>query len=59
MGVKQLGLTSYKLTTAKKTTRRETFLAGMEVVVPGECNPHSPPVSLHGHGGFSRLRRSA
>ena len=58
MGVKQLGLTGNKLTTAKKTTRREHFLAGI-AVVPNECNPQSPPVSRHGHGGFSRLRHSA
>jgi IS5 family transposase len=31
---KQLGFSDYVLTTAKKQTKREKFLAEMEVVVP-------------------------
>lgn len=34
MGSKQLGFSDYELTTAKKQTKREKFLAEMEVVVP-------------------------
>jgi hypothetical protein len=34
MGGKQLGFGDYEQTTAKKRTRRERFLAEMEVVVP-------------------------
>jgi IS5 family transposase len=34
MGSKQLGFGDYEQTTAKKRTRRERFLAEMEVVVP-------------------------
>jgi len=34
MGGKQLGFSDYELTTAKKQTKREKFLAEMEVVVP-------------------------
>ncbi len=34
MGGKQLGFTDDELSTAKKRTKRETFLAEMEVVVP-------------------------
>jgi IS5 family transposase len=33
MGRKQLGFTDYELTTAKKRTKLETFLAEMEEVV--------------------------
>ncbi len=34
MGGKQLDFSEYELTTAKKQTKRERFLSGMEVVVP-------------------------
>ena len=34
MGGKQLGFSDYELTTAKKQTKREKFLAEMESVVP-------------------------
>jgi IS5 family transposase len=34
MGGKQLGFGDYEQTTAKKRTKREKFLAGMEKVVP-------------------------
>ena len=34
MGGKQLGFSDYALTTAKKRTKREKFLAEMELVVP-------------------------
>ena len=34
MGGKQLGFTDYELTTAKKRTKREKFLAEMDAVVP-------------------------
>ena len=37
MGVKQLGCTDYKLTTAKKQTKRQEFLSEMEVVVPWQA----------------------
>ena len=35
MGGKQLGFSDYELTTAKKQTKREKFLAEMEAVVWG------------------------
>jgi IS5 family transposase len=34
MGGRQLGFSDYEQTTAKKQTKREKFLAEMEVVVP-------------------------
>ena len=34
MGLKQLGFFDFEQTTAKKQTRRENFLAEMEVVFP-------------------------
>jgi IS5 family transposase len=34
MGGKQLGLTDFQLTTAKKRTKREKFLAEMVAAVP-------------------------
>jgi transposase, IS5 family len=34
MGGKQLGFGDYEQSTAKKRTKREKFLAGMEKVVP-------------------------
>jgi IS5 family transposase len=34
MGGRQLGFSDYELTTAKKQTKREKFLAEMEAVVP-------------------------
>jgi hypothetical protein len=37
MGGKQLGSTDYELTTAKKYTKREKFLAVMEAVVPWQA----------------------
>jgi IS5 family transposase len=37
MGGKQLGFTDYELTTAKKRTKREKFLAEMEAVVPWQA----------------------
>ena len=37
MGGKQLGFTDYELTTAKKRTMREKFLAEMEAVVPWQA----------------------
>ena len=44
MGGKQLGFSDYELTTAKKQTKREKFLAEMEVVVPWQAliEPHYP-----------------
>ena len=36
MGGRQLGFSDYEQTTAKKQTKREKFLAEMEVVVPWE-----------------------
>ncbi len=37
MGGKQLGFSDYELTTAKKQTKRETFLSEMEVLVPRQA----------------------
>jgi hypothetical protein len=34
---KQLGFSDYEFTTAKKQTKREKFLAEMEVVPSAEC----------------------
>ena len=53
MGGKQLGFGDYEQTTAKKRTRRERFLAEMEVVVPwkaliGLIEPHYPKTSSKG-----------
>jgi len=47
MGGKQLGLSDYELTTAKKQTKREKFLSEMDVVVPWQAlialiEPHYP-----------------
>ena len=47
IGGKQLGFSDYELTTAKKQTKREKFLAEMEVVVPWAAlialiEPHYP-----------------
>ena len=39
MGGKQLGFSDDELTTAKKQTKREKFLAEMEVVVPWQPPP--------------------
>ena len=48
MGGKQLGFSDDELTTARKQTKREKFLAEMEVVVPWAAlialiEPHSRP----------------
>ena len=53
MGGKQLGFTDYELTTAKKQTKREKFLAEMETVVPWQAlialiEPHYPKASKKG-----------
>jgi IS5 family transposase len=50
---KQLGFSDYELTTAKKQTKREEFLAEMEVVVPWSAlidliKPHDPKASKKG-----------
>jgi IS5 family transposase len=47
MGGKQLGFSDYELTTAKKQTKREKFLAEMEAVVPCQAlidliEPYNP-----------------
>ena len=44
MGGKQLGFSDYQLTTAKKQTKRETFLSEREAVVPWQelIEPHYP-----------------
>ena len=44
MGGKQLGFSDYKLTTAKKQTKREKFLSEMEVVLL--CPPEPEPKLL-------------
>ena len=53
IGGKQLGFTDYELTTAKQQTKREKFLAEMEVVVPWQLlidliDPHHPKASKKG-----------
>ena len=53
MGGKQLGFSDYELTTAKKQTKREKFLAEMEAVVPWAVlidliEPHYPKASKKG-----------
>jgi IS5 family transposase len=53
MGGKQLGFSDYEQTTAKKQTKREKFLAEMEVVVPWDAlisliEPHYPKTSKKG-----------
>jgi len=53
MGGKQLGFSDYELTTAKKQTKREKFLAEMDSVVPWTAlisliEPHYPKASKKG-----------
>ena len=53
MGGKRLGFSDYEQTTAKRQTKREKFLAEMEVVVPwdaliGLIEPHYPKTSKKG-----------
>ena len=53
MGGKQLGFSDDELTTARKQTKREKFLAEMEVVVPWAAlialiEPHYPKASKKG-----------
>ena len=53
MGGKQLGFSDYELTTAKKQTKREKFLAEMEAVVPWQAlidliEPHYHKASKKG-----------
>ena len=53
MGSKQLGFSDYELSTAKKQTKRERFLAEMEAVVPWQAlidliEPHYPKASKKG-----------
>ena len=53
MGSKQLGFGDYEQTTAKKRTRRERFLAEMQVVVPWKAlidliEPHYPKATSKG-----------
>jgi len=53
MGGKQLGFSDYEITTAKKQTKRETFLSEMEVVVPWQAlieliEPHYPKANKKG-----------
>ena len=53
MGGKQLGFSDYELTTAKKQTKREKFLAEMEAVVPRPAlialiEPYYPKASKKG-----------
>jgi hypothetical protein len=53
MGGRQLGLTDYEQSTAKKRTRREKFLAEMEKVVPWQglvelIEPHYPKTGEKG-----------
>lgn len=53
MGGKQLGFSDYEITTAKKRTKREKFLAEMDAVVPWQSlialiEPHYPRTSSKG-----------
>ena len=53
MGGKQLGFGDYELTTVKKRTKREKFLAEMDAVVPWQAlialiEPHYPKTSSKG-----------
>jgi len=53
MGGKQLGFSDYEITTAKKQTKLEMFLAEMKVVVPWRARielikPHYPKTSKKG-----------
>ena len=53
MGSKQLGFGDYEQTTAKKRTRRERFLAEIEVAVPWKAlidliEPHYPKATSKG-----------
>ena len=53
MGGKQLGFTDYEQSTAKKRTKREKFLAEMEIVVPWQAlveliEPHYPKTGSKG-----------
>ena len=53
MGSKQLGLSDYEQSTAKKRTKRERFLSEMEAVVPWQelldlIEPHYPKTSSKG-----------
>ena len=53
MGGRQLGFADYELSTAKKRTKREKFLAEMEAVVPWQAlinliEPHYPKASKKG-----------
>jgi|694.fasta_scaffold26929_1 hypothetical protein len=61
MGGKQLGFSDYELTTAKKRTKREKFLAEMETVVPWQAlldliEPHYPKTSKKGGRPQGRLK---
>jgi transposase, IS5 family len=53
MGSKQLGFSDYELSTAKKQTKREKFLAEMDAVEPWQAlidliEPHYPKTSSKG-----------
>lgn len=53
MGSKQLGFSDYEQTTAKKQTKREKFLAEMELVVPWQAlleliEPCYPKTTIRG-----------
>jgi len=53
MGGEQLGFTDHELTTAKRRTKREKFLAEMDAVVPWQAlidliEPHYPKASKKG-----------
>jgi len=53
MGGKQLGFSDYEITTAMKQTKREKFLAEMDVVVPWQAlieliKPHYPKANKKG-----------
>ena len=47
---KQLGFSDYELTTAKKQTKREKFLAEMEVVVPPRFQESCHPCDQYTRG---------
>lgn len=59
MSGKRLGFSDYKLTTAKKKTKRGKFLFGMDMVIPWQMlidliAPHCPKISKKTAGFLMR-----
>ena len=55
MGGKQLGFTDYKITTAKKESKREKFSSQLEVLVPWQALIELGLIPLHGVNSKERL----